>query len=116
VATNAEETVSKADFDEVTAKNEELVKKLDLENLDLIMVEGFKHLPFEKIELHRPSTGNSLIFTEDDSVIAIASDEDLETGGLPLLNINAPEEVAGFINRWLDKRREIEVKSSTGSK
>ena len=82
----------------------ELIKKLDLENLDLVMVEGFKHLPFEKIELHRPSTGSRLIFPEDDSVIAVASDEDLETGNLPLLNINTPEEVAGFINRWLDKQ------------
>ncbi len=80
----------------------ELINKLDLENIDLVMVEGFKHLPFAKIELHRPSTGKQLIFSEDDSVIAVASDGDLETGKLPLLNLNAPEEVAGFINRWLD--------------
>ena len=82
----------------------ELINKLDLENIDLVMVEGFKHLPFAKIELHRPATGNDLIFPEDGSVIAVASDEDLQTGRLPLLNINEPEEVAGFINRWLDKQ------------
>ncbi len=82
----------------------ELINKLDLENLDLVMVEGFKHLPFAKIELHRPVTGNKLIFPEDDSVIAVASDENLSTGSLPLLNINAPEEVAGFIKRWLDNQ------------
>ena len=80
----------------------ELINKLDLENIDLVMVEGFKHLPFAKIELHRAATGKKLIFPEDDTVIAVASDGDLETGKLPLLNINAPEEVAGFINRWLD--------------
>ncbi|MFV2004546.1 MAG: molybdopterin-guanine dinucleotide biosynthesis protein MobB [Gammaproteobacteria bacterium] len=89
---------------EETAKPDlmSLIKKLDLENIDLIMVEGFKHLPFAKIELHRPSTGKKLIFPEDDSVVAVASDGNLETGELPLLNINVPEEVAGFINRWLD--------------
>ena len=80
----------------------ELINRLDLEHLDLVMVEGFKHLPFAKIELHRSATGKKLIFPEDDSVIAVASDGNLDTGDLPLLNINAPEEVAGFINRWLD--------------
>ena len=88
----------------------ELINKLDLENMDLVMVEGFKHLPFAKIELHRPSTGNRLIFPEDGSVIAVASDENMETGELPLLNINVPEEVAGFINRWLDKHGGDNVK------
>ena len=88
----------------------DLVEKLDLENIDLIMVEGFRHLPFAKIELHRPSTGKQLIFPKDKSVVAVASDEDLETGELPLLNINAPEEVAGFINRWLDNRGVKNVK------
>jgi len=78
-----------------------LIEQLDLENLDLIMVEGFRNLPFAKIELHRPSTGKKFIFPEDKSVIAIASDEYLETGDLPLLNLNMPKEVAGFINRWL---------------
>jgi len=80
----------------------ELIKKLDLDDIDLVMVEGFKHLPFAKIELHRSATGKKLIFPEDDSVIAVASDGKLDTGEMPLLNINAPEEVAGFINRWLD--------------
>lgn len=80
----------------------ELIRKLDYENLDLVMVEGFRHLSFPKIELHRPATGKPLLFPEDKSIIAVAADESLATGGLPLLNINAPEEVAGFINRWLD--------------
>ena len=79
----------------------ELINKLDLANLDLVLVEGFRHLPFPKIELHRPSTGKDLIFPEDENIIAVASDETLITGKLPLLNINQPEEIAGFINRWL---------------
>lgn len=82
----------------------ELIEKLDLNNLDLVLVEGFRHLPFPKIELHRPSTAKPLLYKEDMSIIAVASDEDIETGDLPLLNINAVEEVAGFINRWLDNQ------------
>jgi molybdopterin-guanine dinucleotide biosynthesis protein MobB len=82
----------------------QLVEQLDLKNLDLVLVEGFRHLPFAKIELHRPATAKPLLFTEDPSIIAVASDEDIETGDLPLLNLNAVEEVAGFINRWLDNQ------------
>jgi molybdopterin-guanine dinucleotide biosynthesis protein MobB len=80
----------------------ELVNKLDLENIDLVLVEGFKNKPFPKIELYRAATGNKLLFPDDDNVIAVASDARLDTGGLPLLNLNVTEEVAGFINRWLN--------------
>jgi len=82
----------------------DLIGQLDLENIDLVLVEGFRHLSFAKIELHRPSLGKDLIFPNDASVVAIATDEIIETGELPLLNLNAPEEVAGFINRWLDNQ------------
>ena len=80
----------------------ELVNKLDLENIDLVLVEGFKNRSFPKIELHRAAAGHKLIFPEDGNVIAVASDENLDTGGLPLLDLNVTEEVAGFINRWLN--------------
>ena len=52
-----------------------LVNKLDLENIDLVVVEGFKYKSFPKIELHRAAAANKLIFSEDDKVIAVASDE-----------------------------------------
>ena len=80
----------------------ELVSKLDLENLDLVLVEGFKNKSFPKIEIHRAAAGNKLLFPEDDNIIAVASDKSLDTGDLPLLNLNETEEVAGFINRWLN--------------
>ena len=88
----------------------QLINELDLNAIDLVMVEGFKHEPFAKIELHRSSMGKDFIFPDDESVIAVASDEDLDTNKLPLLNINVPEEVAGFINRWLDQFGENHVK------
>ena len=78
-----------------------LIKKLDLENIDLVLVEGFKHTAFAKIELHRGEISKKLLFPQDQSIVAVASDDNLETGLLPLLDINVPEEVAGFINRWL---------------
>jgi molybdopterin-guanine dinucleotide biosynthesis protein MobB len=91
----------------------DLMSKLDLENIDLVMVEGYRHIAFPKIELHRMSTGKPLIFPKDKSVIAVACDEELETGDLPLLNINEPENVADFINCWLGNTGVNNVKHST---
>ena len=78
-----------------------LVDSLNLNWIDLILVEGYRHLSFPKIELHRPSTNKDLIYPEDDDVIAVASDEIIATGRLPLLDINKPQEIADFIQDWL---------------
>ena len=76
----------------------QMLQQLDQSKLDLILVEGFKHVPFTKIELHRPSLGKTLLFPDDDSIIAIATDAaDLINTPLPLLDINQPEQVADFI-------------------
>ena len=85
---------------------EDLVNRLELEQVDLVLVEGFRHLPFDKIELHRPSTNKELIFPTDDSVIAVASDETLDTGELPLLDINHVQQIADYIQQWLTGKRE----------
>jgi molybdopterin-guanine dinucleotide biosynthesis protein MobB len=78
----------------------ELITRLDRDQLDLILVEGFRGVPFPKIELHRPSTGSPLLHPEDSSIIAIASDEPLHTR-LPQLDINHPDAIAAFILDWI---------------
>lgn len=91
------ETVADPDLDT-------LLSRLDSREIDLVLVEGFRHLAFDKIELHRPSLGKPLMFPQDDSIIAVASDTGIDTGGLPLLNLNHVEEIGGFINRWLSRK------------
>ncbi|HID98738.1 MAG TPA: molybdopterin-guanine dinucleotide biosynthesis protein B [Thiotrichaceae bacterium] len=77
---------------------EELLSHLEQEKLDLILVEGFKHERFPKIEVHRPSLERPFIFPEDKAVIAIASDEPLAiTTDLPRLDMNQPEQIVVFI-------------------
>ena len=83
---------------------DDLINKLNLESVDLVLVEGFRHLAFPKIEIHRPSTGKDLIFPHDDNVIAIASDEKIESGNLVLLNLNQPQEIAAYIQEWLSSQ------------
>ena len=70
----------------------------DKAGLDLILVEGFKREHFPKIELHRPSLGKPLLFPEDDSIIAIASDDTFpRPTQLPVFDLNQPAPIADFI-------------------
>lgn len=75
---------------------DELIAHADAPDIDLILVEGFRHHPFPKIELHRKGLGHPLLHPEDPSIIAVASDAPLDTP-LPLLDINDPEGIAAFI-------------------
>ena len=80
---------------------EDLVNSLNLEKVDLVIVEGYRHLHFPKIELYRPSLGKELIYPKDINVIAVASDEKVETTGLPLLRLGDPKEISRFILDWM---------------
>jgi len=66
---------------------------------DLVLVEGFKHEPYPKIELHRPSLGKPLMFPADGSIIAVATDDlTLEIPPhLVRLNLNQPHAIAEFL-------------------
>jgi molybdopterin-guanine dinucleotide biosynthesis protein B len=87
-----------------TPKLTDLIALLDQEHLDLVLVEGFKQTPFTRIELHRPSLGHPLIYPNDPNVIAVASDTRLDTGSLPLLDINNAVEITEFVFSWLSTR------------
>jgi len=77
---------------------EQLITRLDQDALDLILVEGFKNVPFPKIEVFRTTIGKPAIYPGDDSVIAIATDGELPIhSDLPVLDINSPESVAAFV-------------------
>jgi molybdopterin-guanine dinucleotide biosynthesis protein MobB len=77
---------------------EDLVSVLRQEELDLILVEGFKRAPIPKLELHRQARSVPALWPDDEHVIAIASDaaSSLETE-LPLLNLNDVPQIASFV-------------------
>lgn len=66
---------------------------------DIVLVEGFKHESIAKIELHRAQAALPLIYPTDPYVVAIATDEQLDTT-LPQLNINDPSDIAHFIQAY----------------
>ncbi len=77
---------------------QEMLDRLDQSRLDLILVEGFKHEAFPKIELYRPALGKPLIHPDDPDVVALACDEPITPAReLPLLDLNDPQAIADFI-------------------
>ncbi len=76
----------------------EALQKLHHQTADLILVEGFKDEPFPKIELCRPSLRYPLLFPDDPSIIAVATDAPLaRQTTLPLLALNQPAAIKDFI-------------------
>ncbi len=70
-----------------------------LSPVDLVLVEGFKSHPWPKIEVHRPSLGKPPIWPGDADVVAVASDAALPGCDRPILPLNDPLVVAGWIPR-----------------
>jgi molybdopterin-guanine dinucleotide biosynthesis protein B len=73
---------------------------------DLVIVEGYKAEPIPKIEVHRREGHTPLLYPGDANVIAVATDEPLDTQ-LPQLPLDDPEAVARFVvhHLGLDRAR-----------
>jgi molybdopterin-guanine dinucleotide biosynthesis adapter protein len=67
---------------------------------DLLLVEGFKHAPIPKLEVWRAETGEGLLHPSDPHIVAVASDQDIDTR-LPRLDLNDVDGIAGFIRNHL---------------
>jgi molybdopterin-guanine dinucleotide biosynthesis protein B len=91
-----------------------LLAQLDTDALDLVLVEGFKAERIPKIELHRPQLGHPLLCLADRSIIALATDAPpaLEPG-VPVLDLNRPDEIAAFILRTLAAPRPVRSAACT---
>lgn len=79
---------------------DDLLQRLDTHGgLDLILVEGYKHCPIPKLELHRPSLGFPLLAGTDPDIIAVASDERLVLPeSMPQLNLNDTGAIVDFFH------------------
>lgn len=67
--------------------------------VDLVLVEGFKHDPIPKLEIHRPAQGKAMLCPTDPHVVAVASDvADLALPrDLPLLSLTDVAAIADFV-------------------
>lgn len=79
-----------------------LLRRLDASRFDLVLVEGFRHVRFPKIELHRPALNRPLLFPGDDSIVAVACDAPLSVATpIPVLDLNDPPAIGTFALDWL---------------
>ena len=67
--------------------------------VDLLLVEGFKRENYEKLEIHRPDLGKSLLAPNDPRIVAVASDAPVQGLEVPVLDLNDAVGIADFILR-----------------
>ena len=66
--------------------------------VDLVLVEGYKSYPHDKLEVYRTATGKPLMAAENPTIVAVATDapSDLRLS-IPVLDLNDAEAVADFV-------------------
>ncbi len=74
---------------------DELLAKM--QPVDIVLVEGFKSNAHPKIETHRSQSEVPLVSAENKTIIAVASDCDVDTNDLPCLNLNDVSAIADYI-------------------
>jgi molybdopterin-guanine dinucleotide biosynthesis protein B len=77
---------------------EEQLKRLS--PCDLVLVEGYKTAPIPKVEVHRKDSKAPLLYPDDPHVVAVATDEPLDTK-LPQIALDDAAAVARFIVKHL---------------
>jgi len=76
-------------------------------DVDIVLTEGFKLSSLPKIEVHRKERSETLLCrgeNHDQTLVAVASDAALELD-VPLLDLNAPDRVAAFIEAEFLRKR-----------
>lgn len=75
--------------------------------IDLLLIEGFKHAEFPKIELHRTVLNQPLLYEQDPYIVAIASDspKQLKHLPLPLLDLNVIQSIADWIEQYIQNQQ-----------
>jgi molybdopterin-guanine dinucleotide biosynthesis protein B len=65
--------------------------------VDLLLIEGFKQAPHDKIEIFRATNGKPLLSAGDPTYVAILSDTPVPQTKLPVLDLNDVTAVADFV-------------------
>jgi molybdopterin-guanine dinucleotide biosynthesis protein B len=77
------------------------IRDLYIRGVDIILVEGYKQNPYPKIEVYRPSLRREMLCSPADNLIAVASDEPVDTD-VPCLDLNDIPAIVDLVeNRFL---------------
>ena len=81
----------------------ELLKRVS--PCDLLIVEGFKREKLPKLEVYRASVGESLLHPQDPDIVAVVSDQRVETR-LPQFDLNDAPAIANFVLRHVGLQKQ----------
>ncbi len=65
--------------------------------VDLLLIEGFKHHPHDKLEVFRRAVGKPLLCVADPRVVAVASDAPVPEARVPVIGLDDTRAIADFI-------------------
>lgn len=65
--------------------------------VDIVLIEGFKSEPHPKIESHRSVSELPLVSAANETIVAVASDVEVDTQNLICLDLNDTKAIADFI-------------------
>lgn len=65
--------------------------------VDLLLIEGFKQEPHDKLEIYRSANGKPLLSADDPTYVAILSDGPVPEAKLPVIDLNDTRAIADFI-------------------
>lgn len=81
---------------------EMMLRRFNASSLDLVLVEGFSHEHYPKIEVYRTAHEQPpRCWPHDSDVIAVATDTPMDGGAVPRLDVNASLEVTQFVLDYL---------------
>ena len=78
-----------------------------MEEVDLVLIEGFKSHKHQKMEVHRPAVGKPMLCPEDPTIVAVASDVELPDVTLPVIGLENVAAIADFIVGHLSLEAEV---------
>ncbi len=65
--------------------------------VDLLLIEGFKREPHDKLEIYRAENGKPLLADQDPSYVAILTDAAVADARVPVIDLNDVRAIADFI-------------------
>lgn len=80
----------------------DLLACLDIGNLDLVLLEGYRDAAVAKLEVYRSVLGNPPLASSDPAVIAMASDRPLDMS-VPVLPLDKLSEILAFVLQALGR-------------
>jgi molybdopterin-guanine dinucleotide biosynthesis protein B len=81
----------------------DILSIMQIDQLDLILIEGFKMEDIPKVELHRKSMNKPYLYPNDTNIIAVAevSDSKVDRPGIESLDLEQPGKIAEFVERFM---------------